>query len=527
MFGVKALKPLARVGVLTAAASVAIAAMTIIPDLGNPQRVWELFRYPNWSSPLIWDIVIIICYFVFAVVDLWVLAGRRPSTQKAKILRVLAYVGLPMAVLLHSITAWIFGLQISRPWWNTALMAPLFVTSAILSGTALVAIVALAAHRFDRLHVPDETWRAVCGLMAVAIAVDLFLVGSDYVTLLWGNVPRERAALDLVLPGGSWQALFWLEWIVGGLVPFVLLVVPRFRRPPLARRGGLRARARRRVRVPDRAGRRRHGQAAPAPPARNRGRHLQGHADLVPVHGDVSPDLGRVLDRRGSDGAARAHHHRRLSLVAASAFRGVELSDAAAPAAAEAAALLSSWWSRPVEAELAAWAATWGDALEAAEALGLDVRPVEELGDSAGGATEEALLDEYERLFVGPGRTPCPPYESLWLDGGPRLEQGRLMGAASTAVADLYTTLGLDVAAAAHELPDHVAIELEALAVALGTEGADAENAAGALLHEHLAGWLPAFCAAVEREAQQPFYVTLAGVTTAWVERLARDVPAP
>ena len=230
VFGVESLRPLSRIGVLTAAACVAVAAITIIPDLGSPQRVWELFRYPNWSSPLIWDIVIIICYFVFAVVDLWVLAGRRPTTQRAKILRVLAYVGLPMAVLLHSITAWIFGLQISRPWWNTALMAPLFVTSAILSGTALVALVALAAHRFDRLHVPDETWRAVCGLMAVAIAVDLFLVGSDYITLLWGNVPRERAALDLILPGGSWQWLFWLEWVVGGIVPFVLFVVPSLRR---------------------------------------------------------------------------------------------------------------------------------------------------------------------------------------------------------------------------------------------------------------------------------------------------------
>ena len=43
------------------------------------------------------------------------------------------------------------------------------------------------------------------------------------------NVPRERAALNIILPGGSWQALFWLEWVVGGLVPFVLLVVPRFR----------------------------------------------------------------------------------------------------------------------------------------------------------------------------------------------------------------------------------------------------------------------------------------------------------
>ncbi len=229
VFGVKSLRPLARIGVLSAAASVAIAAMTIIPDLGRPERIYNLLIHPRWTSPLIWDVVIIICYFVFAVVDLWVLAGRRPSSRRAKTLRVLAYIGLPMAVLLHSITAWIFGLQISRPWWNTALMAPLFVTSAILSGTALVALVALAAHRFDRLHVPDETWRAVCGLMAAAIAVDLFLVASDYITLLWGNVPRERAALDLILPGGSWQWLFWLEWVVGGLVPFVLLVVPRFR----------------------------------------------------------------------------------------------------------------------------------------------------------------------------------------------------------------------------------------------------------------------------------------------------------
>ena len=179
VFGVKALRPLARIGVLTAAASVAIAAMTIIPDLGRPERIYNLLIHPRWSSPLIWDVVIIICYFTFAVVDLWVLAGRRPSSTQAKTLRVLAYVGLPMAVLLHSITAWIFGLQISRPWWNTALMAPLFVTSAILSGTALVALAALAAKRFDRFELGEESWRALAVLMATTIAVDLFLVASD------------------------------------------------------------------------------------------------------------------------------------------------------------------------------------------------------------------------------------------------------------------------------------------------------------------------------------------------------------
>jgi len=231
VFGVKSLKPLARLGVMTAAACVAIAALTILPDLGRAERIYNLLFHPNWTSPLIWDVLIIIVYFVFAVTDLWVMSRRgRPSSARARTLRRMAYVGLPAAVLLHSITAWIFGLQISRPWWNTALLAPLFVTSAILSGTALVALVALAARRFDRMELPAASWDALRTLMATALAVDLFLVGSDYVTILWGNVPRERAALDLLLPGGSWQWLFWLEWIVGGLIPFLLLVVPRFRR---------------------------------------------------------------------------------------------------------------------------------------------------------------------------------------------------------------------------------------------------------------------------------------------------------
>jgi molybdopterin-containing oxidoreductase family membrane subunit len=229
-FGIRTLRPLSRIGVLSAAACVLIAAMTILPDLGKPARIYNLVIHPNWSSPLIWDIIIIVVYFVFAVTDLLLMSGReRPVSSRAKKLKAMAYIGLPTAVLLHSITAWIFGLQISRPWWNTALMAPLFVTSAVLSGKALVALIALAAQRFDRLRVPKETWGTVCTLMAVTLAIDLFLVACEYITVLWGNVPRERAALDLVLPGGSWQALFWMEWVIGGIVPFVLLVVPRYR----------------------------------------------------------------------------------------------------------------------------------------------------------------------------------------------------------------------------------------------------------------------------------------------------------
>jgi dimethyl sulfoxide reductase membrane subunit len=54
----------------------------------------------------------------------------------------MAIVSLPVAVLVHSVTAWIFGFLVARPFWNTAILAPLFISSALVSGTALVLLVA-------------------------------------------------------------------------------------------------------------------------------------------------------------------------------------------------------------------------------------------------------------------------------------------------------------------------------------------------------------------------------------------------
>ncbi len=233
VFGIKALKPLSRLGVLSAAACVCVAALMIIPDLGKPFRVINIFIHPNWSSPLVWDILIISIYFVFSVVDLYVLQRhvKEPSRWHTTV-RVLAYIGLPTAILLHSVTAWIFGLQISRPWWNTSLMAPLFVVSAILSGTALVTLLALAAERWGGFSLPTETRRWLRGFILVSLLLDLFMVGADYVTMLWGNVPAAKSAIDLVLPNGPWSWLFWSEWVVGGVVPLAFLLVPALRRTP-------------------------------------------------------------------------------------------------------------------------------------------------------------------------------------------------------------------------------------------------------------------------------------------------------
>ena len=225
VFGIAALKPLARIGVLTAAICVALAAMFIIPDMGRPDRLLNILLYPNFRSPIVWDISIISFYLLLSVADFTLLSAP-PERQRRVLIKALAILGLPAAFALHSITGWIFGVQISRPYWNTALMAPMFVVSAILSGSALISLIAALLQRFAGFRFEPSTWRALATLMAASLAIDLYFVFCEYVTVLWGVVPRDMIPYGMLMPSGKFGALSAIEWFVGGLAPFVLLVLP-------------------------------------------------------------------------------------------------------------------------------------------------------------------------------------------------------------------------------------------------------------------------------------------------------------
>ncbi len=188
--------------------------------------------------------------------------------------------------------------------------------------------------------------------------------------------------------------------------------------------------------------------------------------------------------------------------------------------AAGAAELMAHWWSRPIDEERASWAQLGGHAAEIVAGIGLDADAAEW---AAGIATtrEEGMLEEYERLFVGPGRTPCAPYESLWRADAPRRERGLLMGPATIEVQALCREMGLTMRAEVHELPDHVVVEWEALAFALAEGRLEPGRR---LLVEHLAIWLPELCDAIVRETSSPFYSELAARTPSWVRALGSSL---
>jgi|GEM_PF-904698 len=191
-------------------------------------------------------------------------------------------------------------------------------------------------------------------------------------------------------------------------------------------------------------------------------------------------------------------------------------------AAVRALDLLAHWWSRPDLAEVQTWETFRYVESQTRERYHSVVDPEDEHGSPRTLADSLDLLAEHERLFVGPGSVPCPPYESYWLEDTPvELRRARPAGATAD-LRRLYHRLGLDLSPGG-AAPDHLAVELEALAYALSLDGDD--EVAAELLERHLERWLARFCEAVGRSTEHAFYLGLAALTLSWLAAVRSAVP--
>ena len=149
VFHISQYKKVALPAIICSTVCICLAGMFVLIDLGGVQRVWRLLTGPNFTSPLFWDVCVITCYLVINVLYLMFMCSKKADARKVEIVSRFA---LPVAILVHSVTAWIFGLQLSREWYS-AIMAPLFVVSAMDSGLALL-LLALAGLNKSGLFKP-------------------------------------------------------------------------------------------------------------------------------------------------------------------------------------------------------------------------------------------------------------------------------------------------------------------------------------------------------------------------------------
>ncbi len=237
-FGIRGFGGISKVAVMSSIAATVAAIGFVVVDLGQPLRVWELFAYSNLGSPLMWDIIVLATYLVLSCAYLWAQVQAERGKVSATALRVISVVALVCAILVHSVTAWIFGLQQSHEMWHTALLAPWFVSSALVCGTGLVLLVAIGLRRAGYLALEQAYLVKLAKLLGAFLVVDLYFFGCDLLTEAF-PAAGGLAVVDMLV-SGPLAPFFWGE-VVLSVAAIVICVVPQLRTTPLMAAAGIAA----------------------------------------------------------------------------------------------------------------------------------------------------------------------------------------------------------------------------------------------------------------------------------------------
>ena len=230
VFGMEGFGGVSKIAVWTSICCTVLAIGFVVIDLGQPLRLWELFVYSNLGSPLMWDIIVLGTYLILSIVYLWAMLRFEGGKGSAAALRVVSAIALVCAVLVHSVTAWIFGLQQGREMWHTALLGPWFVSSALVCGVALVLVVVIALRKAGYLELDQKHVVKMLKLLGVFVCVDLYFFGCDLLTE--GFPAGSGADIVAMLTTGALAPFFWIE-VLGCAATAAIAFTPKLRTNPL------------------------------------------------------------------------------------------------------------------------------------------------------------------------------------------------------------------------------------------------------------------------------------------------------
>ena len=225
IFHIEKFKAVALPAVICSLVCICCAGICVLVDLGGVQRIWRMLVGLNFTSPLAWDMIVITLYIVLNILYLVFMCGKKADANKVAVVSRFA---LPCAILVHSVTAWIFGLEIAKEAWNTALLAPIFVASAMDSGLALLMLVLFGLKAKGLFETSKELFSSLAGLLCTCTAVDFYFIFCEVLTTAYNGTAAGNAVIDTLLFGGT-APFFWFEIICGLVVPFAILVFAKNR----------------------------------------------------------------------------------------------------------------------------------------------------------------------------------------------------------------------------------------------------------------------------------------------------------
>jgi molybdopterin-containing oxidoreductase family membrane subunit len=258
-------KPIIRLAQLMTIISVIVGPIFILLCVGRFDRLYFLFIYPRLQSPLTWDVLAILTYFVGSVIFLYMalirdfavyrdakldipkwkqklykilaIGYRGAASQKRHLIisqNLLAMIMIPLSIIVSSILSWIFGMTL-RPGWHSTIFGPYFVLGALYSGCGVLIVAMWVYRKMYKLetYFTDKHFKNLGYAMLVLAAGYGYFTFSEYFTDWFGSAKWDSEVIHKLfnVHDYGWWSLF--TNLFGILIPILIVAIPATRKTNL------------------------------------------------------------------------------------------------------------------------------------------------------------------------------------------------------------------------------------------------------------------------------------------------------
>jgi Ni/Fe-hydrogenase subunit HybB-like protein len=236
----KPIKEIVVLGELFAASSIVMAILFVMVDLGRIDRFWHMIPFigsMNFPQSLLaWDVLALNGYlFLNLLIPIYLLIKfyyRKEPNWKFILPFIL--VSIPMAVAIHTVTAFLYNGLPARPFWNASILAPRFLASAFCSGPAIIIIIFQIIRKVSVYHIEieDEALFKISELIAYAMFLNLFLLSAELFKEYYSQTVYI-ASFRYLFEGlhGHNQLVPWI-WaaMTMNVIAFIIFLIPATRK---------------------------------------------------------------------------------------------------------------------------------------------------------------------------------------------------------------------------------------------------------------------------------------------------------
>ncbi len=248
LIGLKRYHAVARTATFIGLIGYTMALLTLLMDIGRPDRFWHALVYWNKHS-LLWEVTMCVTLYltvllfeslpIFANLE-WLRKRFPKLTEKMKGVHhyapYLAVVGLGLSMLHQSSLGAVYGVLKARPLWYRPDISVLFIVSAVAAGMSMTVFVSMLSARLSkRIRVDDTILERVAFFIGWILVGYLYFRFWDALSMTYTYEPGRTEGLRL-LTNGPLSFNFWVgEMLLGIITPMILLLNNKTRALPFWR----------------------------------------------------------------------------------------------------------------------------------------------------------------------------------------------------------------------------------------------------------------------------------------------------